>query len=96
LRVTIVMLFVVSGGTLTSMVEAQNNSSSVQNQKDTSGASFSNALGGDKSFHLFFSSNAIGNYNQQLQSLMNEAPIQFRWARHVKHVIMTSSGGKIL
>jgi plastocyanin len=50
----IVMLFLLSVSTLTSMVHAQSNSSSVQNQKGSSGTSVSsNALGSNKSFYLF-------------------------------------------
>ncbi|MGB6590629.1 MAG: cupredoxin domain-containing protein [Candidatus Nitrosopolaris sp.] len=44
---TIVLLFLISTSTLTSMVDAQRNSSTIQNQKG------STALGGNKSFYLF-------------------------------------------
>lgn len=51
---TIVLLFLISVSTLTSVVHAQSNPASVQSQKGSSDASgSSNALGSNKSFYLF-------------------------------------------
>jgi len=52
---TIALLFLISVSTLTSMVHAQSNPSSVQNQKLSSSdpSSSSNTVGNNKSFYLF-------------------------------------------
>jgi hypothetical protein len=49
----IVLLFLISVNTMTSVVSVQSNSSSVQNQKGSSSDPLANSVGSNKSFYLF-------------------------------------------